>query len=121
VVRAARRGDPAARALLERSARYTAVAVRTLVGVLDPDLVVLTGAGQAVAGATYLPAVRRELETAFGGRAGAPVRVRLSEFADTAPAIGAAAMVLSSTLTPLRTPGLRLPEDLSESGAVPVG
>ncbi|MFL1381054.1 ROK family transcriptional regulator, partial [Nocardiopsis protaetiae] len=34
VVRAARGGDPAARALLERSARYTAVAVRTLVGVL---------------------------------------------------------------------------------------
>ncbi|MEU0489850.1 ROK family transcriptional regulator [Nocardiopsis sp. NPDC006139] len=121
VVRASRGGDAAARALLERSARYTAVAVRTLVGVLDPDLVVLTGTGQAVAGATYLPAVRRELEGAFAGRPGDPVRVRLSEFADTAPAIGAAAMVLGSALTPLRTPGLRLPEDLSESGPVPVG
>ncbi|MGW9349849.1 ROK family protein [Nocardiopsis flavescens] len=121
VVRASREGDAAARALLERSARYTAVAVRTLVGVLDPDLVVLTGAGQAVAGATYLPAVRGELESAFAGRQGEPVRVRLSEFADTAPAIGAAAMVLRSRLTPLRTPGLRLPEGLSESGPVPVG
>ncbi|CAL9484789.1 N-acetylglucosamine repressor [Nocardiopsis dassonvillei] len=121
VVRASREGDPAARALLERSARYTAVAVRTLVGVLDPDLVVLTGSGQAVAGATYLPAVRRELAAAFAGRTGEPVPARLSEFADTAPAIGAAAMVLRSRLTPLRTPGLRLPEDLSESGPVPVG
>ena len=121
VVRASRNGDSAARELLERSSRYTAVAVRTLAGVLDPDLVVLTGAGQAVAGATYLPAVQRELETAFADRTGGRVRVRLSEFADSAPAIGAAAMVLSTMLTPLRTPGLRLPDDLSESGPVPVG
>ncbi|MDT0329759.1 ROK family transcriptional regulator [Nocardiopsis lambiniae] len=120
VVRAARSGDPTARALVDRSARYTAVAVRTLVGIVDPDLVVLTGVGQAVAGETYLPAVRRELGTAFAGRGGGPVRVRLSTFADTAPAIGAAAMVLRSRLTPLRTPGLRLPDDLSESGPVPV-
>jgi hypothetical protein len=40
----------------------------------------------------------------------------MSTSAATAPAIGAAAMVLQGQLVPLR-PGLRLPENLSESGA----
>ncbi|MES0832251.1 ROK family transcriptional regulator [Nocardiopsis tropica] len=116
VVRAARRGEPTARALLERSARYLAAAVRTLANVMDLDLLVLTGPGLAVAGSVYLPAIRSELEGAFFARASHPVEVRLSASAATAPAIGAATMVLQSRLVPLR-PRVRLPEDLSESAA----
>lgn len=116
VVRAARRGQPTARALLDRSARYLAVAVRTLANVMDLDLVVLTGPGLALAGSVYLPAVRAELDTAFFARASHTVEVRLSRSAATAPAIGAATMVLQSRLVPLR-PRLRLPEDLSETAA----
>ncbi|WP_159945509.1 MULTISPECIES: ROK family transcriptional regulator [unclassified Nocardiopsis] len=117
VVRAARRGEPTARALLERSARHLAVAVRTLANVMDLDLLVLTGSSLAVAGSVYLPAIRRELDRAFFARATHPVEVRLSTSASTAPAIGAATMVLQSQLVPLR-PGSRLPGNLSESEAV---
>lgn len=117
VVRAARRGEPTARALLERSARHLAVAVRTLANLMDLDLLVLTGASLAVAGPIYLPAIQRELDRAFFARASHPVEVRLSTSAATAPAIGAATMVLQSQLVPLR-PGLRLPGNLSETEAV---
>ncbi|OOC56196.1 MULTISPECIES: ROK family transcriptional regulator [Nocardiopsis] len=116
VVRAARRGEPTARALLDRSARHLAAAVRTLANLMDLDLLVLTGPSLAVAGSVYLPAIRRELDRAFFARATHPVEVRLSTSAATAPAIGAATMVLQSQLVPMR-PGLRLPENLSESGA----
>ncbi len=89
--RAARRGDAAAVALLERSARYVAVGVRTLANVMDLEAVVLTGPSFAIAGASYVPAIREELERAA-----------------TAPAIGGAAMVLQPELVPLHD-GLRLP------------
>jgi len=116
VVRAARRGQPTARALLDRSARYLAVAARTLANVMDLDLLVLTGPSLALAGSVYLPAIRTELDRAFFARASHPVEVRLSASAATAPAIGAATMVLQSRLVPLR-PRPRLPEDLSETAA----
>ncbi|WP_285733200.1 ROK family transcriptional regulator [Nocardiopsis sp. ATB16-24] len=117
VVRAARRGEPTARSLLDRSARYLAVAVRNLANVMDLDLLVLTGPSLAVAGSIYLPVIREELDRAFFARATHAVEVRLSTSAATAPAIGAATMVLRSQLVPLR-PGLRLPANLSEAGAV---
>ncbi|WP_435110419.1 ROK family transcriptional regulator [Nocardiopsis synnemataformans] len=116
VVRAARRGQPTARALLDRSARHLAVAVRTLANLMDLDLLVLTGSSLAVAGSVYLPVIQEELDRAFFARAAHPVEVRMSTSAATAPAIGAAAMVLQTQLVPLR-PGLRLPENLSEAGA----
>jgi predicted NBD/HSP70 family sugar kinase len=116
VVRAARRGQPTARALLDRSARHLAVAVRTLANLMDLDLLVLTGSSLAVAGSVYLPVIQEELDRAFFARAVHPVEVRMSTSAATAPAIGAAAMVLQTQLVPLR-PGLRLPENLSESGS----
>lgn len=114
VVRAARRGEPTARALLDRSARRLAVAVRGLANVMDLDLLVLTGASLSAAGPVYLPAIRRELDQAFFARGTHGVEVRMSSSAETAPAIGAAAMVLQSELVPLRA-GLRLPDDLSEA------
>lgn len=119
VTRAARRGEPGARALLERSARYLAVAARTLANIMDLELVVLTGPSLAIAGSVYLPVVQEELDNAFFSRAAHPVAVRLSRSAATAPAIGAAAMVLQSELVPLRQ-GLRLPDNLADSEPVPV-
>ena len=114
VVRAARRGEPTARSLLDRSARYLAVAVRNLANVMDLDLLVLTGPSLAAAGSIYLPIIQEELYRAFFARATHSVEVRLSTSAATAPAIGAATMVLRSQLVPLR-PGLRLPANLSEA------
>jgi predicted NBD/HSP70 family sugar kinase len=118
VTRAARRGEQGARALLDRSARYLAVAARTLANIMDLELLVLTGPSLAIAGSVYLPVVREELDRAFFSRAAHPVAVRLSRSAATAPAIGAAAMVLQSELVPLRQ-GLRLPENLGDSEPVP--
>lgn len=114
VVRAARRGEPGARALLDRSARHMAVAVRTLANIMDLDLLVLTGSSLSAAGSIYLPAIQRELDRAFFARATHSVRVQLSTSASTAPAIGAATMVLQTQLVPLR-PGLRLPKNLAEA------
>ncbi|WP_258534936.1 ROK family transcriptional regulator [Streptomyces sp. PT12] len=118
VTRAALRGDRAARALLERSARYLAVAARTLANVMDLEQLVLTGPSLAIAGSFYLPVVQEELDRAFFSRATHSVTVRLSRSAATAPAIGAAALVLQSELVPLRE-GLRLPGNLAD--AEPLG
>ncbi len=100
VARAARRGDQGARALLEDSARYLAVATRTLANILDLELIVLTGPSLAIAGSIYLPVVQAELNRWFFARATHPVSVQLSRSAATAPAIGAAALVLQAELVP---------------------
>ena len=118
VSRAARRGDPRALALLERSARYIAVAARSLANLMDVEFIVLTGPSFAIAGSVYLPVVREELARSFFARGVHPVDVRLSHAAATAPAIGAAAMVLQSELVPLHAPQ-RLPENLAEPELVP--
>ncbi|MDX3660060.1 ROK family protein [Streptomyces sp. ID05-26A] len=111
VSRAARRGEPHATAILERSAQYVAVATRTLANVMDVEFLVLTGPGFAIAGSVYLPIVRQELDRGFFARGVHTVEVRLSRTAATAPAIGAAAMVLQSELVPLHAVQ-RLPESL---------
>ncbi|MCO1574545.1 ROK family transcriptional regulator [Crossiella sp. SN42] len=112
VSRAARRGEPQATAILERSARYVAVAARTLANIMDVEFLVLTGPSFAIAGSVYLPIVREELDRGFFARGVHTVEVRLSHTAATAPAIGAAAMVLQSELVPLHA-AQRLPENLT--------
>ncbi|MEE1928987.1 ROK family transcriptional regulator [Streptomyces sp. TRM 70351] len=107
VTRAARHGEGGARALLERSARYLAVAARTLANIMDLELLVLTGPSLGNAGSIYLPVVQEELDRAFFARGSHTVAVRLSDSAATAPAIGAATMVLQAELVPLRQ-GLHL-------------
>lgn len=118
ISRAARRGNTRASALLERSARYLAAAARTLANVMDLEVLVLTGPSFAIADSVYLPVLRAELDKAFFTRNAHPVTVRLSPSAATAPAIGAAAIVLQSELVPLQQ-GLRLPDDLA-AGEPPV-
>jgi predicted NBD/HSP70 family sugar kinase len=112
VSRAARRGEPRATAILERSARYVAAAARTLATIVDVEFLVLTGPSFAIAGSVYLPIVREELDRGFFARGVHAVDVRLSHTAATAPAIGAAAMVLQSELVPLHA-AQRLPENLT--------
>jgi predicted NBD/HSP70 family sugar kinase len=118
VARAARRGDAGARELLERSAKYLAIATRTLANIMDLELIVLTGPSLAIAGSIYLPVVQAELDRSFFARATHPVSVQLSHSAATAPAIGAAAIVLQSELVPLRQ-GLRLPKRFAGAEPVP--
>ena len=118
VARAALRGDDGARALLESSARYVAVAARTLANMLDLDLIVLTGPSMAIAGSFYLPVIQDELDRLFFPRSTHGVLVRLSPVATTAAAVGAAAMVLQSELVPQRR-NLRLPNRFADVDELP--
>lgn len=60
VTMAADRGDPAARALLQRSARLLGDSLATLVSVFNPDLVIL-GGGMARASAHLIAAIREAI------------------------------------------------------------
>ncbi|MGN8244793.1 ROK family transcriptional regulator [Cellulomonas soli] len=110
VARAATAQDPVAVGLLRDSARYVAVAAQTLANVLDLEAVVLTGPSFALAGAHYLPVVEELLARTFFARETHPTRVAVSANAPDAAAIGAAALVLQSELSP-RRPGLRMALD----------
>ena len=116
VTRAALAGHAGALALLEHSARYLAVAIRTLVNIMDTDLVVLTGPSFASAGSIYLPIIAQEVGSSFFSRSTHEVAVRLSPVATTAAATGAAAMVLQSELVPQRAV-MRLPDRFAGSPA----
>ncbi|WP_433824661.1 ROK family protein [Actinoplanes sp. CA-015351] len=94
IARAARAGAPACRALLEESASYVAAAAESVVNLLDLDLVVLTGAGFAVASFVYGPAIQRRIAPADSRTWHRAVTVTVSLAASTASATGAAALVL---------------------------
>ena len=91
-----------ARDLLERSARYISLAAHAITSLLDVRMLVLTGSAFAAASHIYVPVVRELLETSTFARPDGPVDVRLSRAADTAGAIGGAALVLQSELVPQR-------------------
>lgn len=102
VARASRSGVVGAREILERSARYISLAAHAITNLLDVRMLVLTGSAFAAASHIYVPVVRDLVETASFARASGPVDVRLSRAADTAGAIGGAALVLQSELVPQR-------------------
>lgn len=104
LARAALRGEPAAERLLLDSARYLGVAAQALANLMDLDQVVLTGSAFAVAGSLYLPAVQRQLDRSFLARRSHPVTASISLNAADAAAVGGAALVLQSELTPTRSP-----------------
>ncbi len=118
VARCALDGDAAAQQIVAESARYLAVATRTLADIVDLELVVLTGPCLAVAGTLYLPVVQAELDRSCFARRAHGVDVRLSASAGTAAAAGAAAAVLQSELAPRDRPS-RPPSALAarEGGA----
>ncbi|MDO4900918.1 ROK family protein [Actinomyces sp.] len=101
VARAAHSGNQGARELLDESGRALAAAIRSVVNVLDNNTVILTGPSAAVAGAVYLPVIEREVRMRYAAQSTRPVSVRLSRNRGTAAALGAAAMVLDSTVRSL--------------------
>lgn len=114
LARGASRGEETPLALLERSARYVAVAAQTLANVLDVAHVVLTGPSFALAGSLYLPVIEQRLSRSFFARGSHGVRVGISSNAPEAAAVGAAALVLQAELAPRRA-GMRMVLDTIEA------
>ena len=99
IAAAANTGDPAARELIERSARYLGCAAVTMVSMFDLDTIVLAGPSFTVAGAIYQSVIQREVDHRTFARQAHPVRVVPSVSGSDAAAIGGAVLVLQSELT----------------------
>jgi glucokinase len=89
LITAARRGDQAARAILDPAFSALGTAVANCVNLLDPDLVVL-GGGVANAPDILLPIVQAKLAEHVVAHLRDPHRLRLSHFGAHAPLVGAA-------------------------------
>ncbi len=100
IARAAADGDERCAELIEDSARYVAIAVLSVVNLLDPDRVYLAGPGFAHAGAIYLKAIRSVVAQHARTRAVHSVSIELSDPAINAAAVGAATLALQHVLTP---------------------
>jgi len=105
VARAAVNGDRVAFEVLDRAAGHLAVAVTSVVNLLDLGRLVLTGPGVAVAGSLYARRVRAHLERTAHSRHRHPVTVELSAQPRDAAGIGAAALVVQASIAPGHTPG----------------
>ncbi|AOS62575.1 ROK family transcriptional regulator [Actinoalloteichus hymeniacidonis] len=97
---AAALGSPYAVSLIERSARYLATGVLTLVNLLDLDLVVLGGPAFERIGHLYVAAIEDILATRAFARRGRPPRTVLSALGADVSAVGSAALVLHSEFAP---------------------
>ena len=91
-------GDDHALVLFADSARYIALAAHVLATMLDPEHIALTGAGFAVAGDLYLPAITKILNSAYVARGSHTIDVWVSRHADDAAATGAALLIFQSAL-----------------------
>jgi predicted NBD/HSP70 family sugar kinase len=96
---AANAGDPAARGLVEQSARHLGSAAVTMVSLFDVDSIVLAGPSFAVAGSIYQAVIQQEVDRRMFARRAHPVRVVPSVNGSDAAAIGGAVLVLQSELT----------------------
>jgi predicted NBD/HSP70 family sugar kinase len=105
VARAAVNGDRVAFEALDRAAGHLAVAVTSVVNLLDLGRLVLTGPGVAVAGSIFARRVRAHLERTAHSRLRHPVAVDLSAQPRDAAGIGAAALVVQASIAPGHTPG----------------
>ncbi|MGI5149575.1 ROK family protein [Plantactinospora sp. CA-294935] len=115
IAAAANAGDPTARELVERSARYLGCAAVTMASLFDVDVIVLAGPSFAVAGSIYQAVIQQEVDRRTFARRAHPVRVVPSVNGSDAAAIGGAVLVLQSELTL----GHARPED--EARPVPSG
>jgi predicted NBD/HSP70 family sugar kinase len=93
---AANAGDPAARGLIERSARYLGHAAVTMATLFDLDTIVLAGPSFAVAGSIYQSIIQEEVDRRTFARRAHQVRVVPSVNGSDAAAIGGAVLVLQS-------------------------
>ncbi len=100
ICQAAEEGDRYAAELLQRSADQLALAVLTLVNVLDLEQVVLTGQGFTAAGSVYVDTINEVLARAAFARRAHRVTARLSPIAEDVAAVGAASLVLHSEFAP---------------------
>jgi predicted NBD/HSP70 family sugar kinase len=104
IAQAAAQGEPRCCALIERSARYVAAAMLSIVNVLDLDRIVLAGPGFADAGAVYVRAIRQYVARYARTRTIHPVHVELADPGLDAAAGGAATLALQHALTPHAAP-----------------
>ncbi|MEJ3744996.1 ROK family transcriptional regulator [Actinomycetes bacterium KLBMP 9797] len=112
IAAAANAGDPAARDLVERSARYLGSAAVTMTTLFDVDVIVLAGPSFAVAGSIYQSVIQQVVDRRMFARRAHPVRIVPSVNGSDAAAIGGAVLVLQSELT--------LAHSRPEDGARPV-
>ncbi|MBM2614104.1 ROK family transcriptional regulator [Actinoplanes sp. LDG1-06] len=104
VARAAVNGDPEAFELVDQAAAHLAVAVTSMVNLLDLGRLVLTGPGMAVAGSIYARRLREHLSARAHARHRHEIVVELSAQPRDAAAIGAAALVVQASIAPGHTP-----------------
>jgi len=93
VVRAAKRGDVAARRVLEEVGSNLGRGVASMISLLNPEVVVL-GGGLAAAGALIVAPLRRAVKLWAQPLAARHVRIRLSALGDEAGILGAARYAL---------------------------
>jgi predicted NBD/HSP70 family sugar kinase len=101
IVTAANAGDPAARDLIQRSARHLATGATAMTTLFDLDLIVLAGPSFAAAGSIYQSVIEDEVRRRAFARRAHPLRVALSVSGSDAAAIGGAVLVLQSELAVL--------------------
>ncbi|HXR72923.1 ROK family transcriptional regulator [Actinocrinis sp.] len=98
IATAAAGDDPAARGLIERSARHLAVGAVTMATLFDLDLIVLAGPSFAAAGPIFRSLIEREVQRRCFAKRAHPVTVVQSVSGSDAAAIGGAVLVLQSEL-----------------------
>ncbi|GIH50588.1 Sugar kinase of the NBD/HSP70 family, may contain an N-terminal HTH domain [Microbispora rosea] len=99
IAAAADTGDPAAVALIERSARHLGTAAVTMASLFDLELIVLAGPSLAGAAASiYHAVIQEEVRQRTFARRAHRVRVVTSVSGSDAAAIGGAVLVLQSEL-----------------------
>jgi len=106
LARAAVNGHDAARVLIERSAERLAAAIVSFNNVLDLDRIVLAGPSFAVAGSLYVRVIRARIDRSSFARQAHETHVEIAANPRDSAAIGAAALVLQSSVAPGHGPTL---------------
>jgi predicted NBD/HSP70 family sugar kinase len=102
IARAAAGGEQRCLQLIEESARYLAIAVVSMINLLDLNQIYLAGPAFTDAGAIYLRSLRERAQQVAFMRSVVPVSVELSAIGSDSAAVGAAVLVLQRHLTPHR-------------------
>lgn len=106
VIKAARQNDPIAIQILKETGQYLGIGIANLVNLFNPEVVIIGGWVGIEAGEILLPIIRstiqeHALEFPFGF-----TKIVISQLADKAIVLGAAAMVLRKFLQPPKIKGM---------------